>query len=69
MELLNPTVTVTNADGDFWLVRFQHEFDAHQRLDFTVQIRKQTQLPLIGVIQAAFSRLQEMIPEAYKQTP
>lgn len=54
MELLNPTVTITNADGDFWLVRFQHEFDAHQRLDFTVQIHKQRQLPVLEAIRTAF---------------
>lgn len=66
MELLNPTVTVTNAEGDFWLVRFQHEFDAHQRLDFTVQIYKQTDKPLPEVIRAAFARLDEMIPKDYR---
>lgn len=66
MELLNPTVTVTNAEGDFWLVRFQHEFDVHQRLDFTVQIRKQTQQPLQEVIRAAFARLLEIVPAAYR---
>lgn len=69
MELLNPTVTITNAEGDFWLVRFQHEFDAHQRLDFTVQIRKQTQQPVLGVIRLAFAQLQKMVPSDYQQTP
>ncbi len=69
MELLNPTITITNADGDFWLVRFQHEFDAHQRIDFTVQIHKQRQQPVLAVIQAAFARMGEMIPAEYKQTP
>ena len=66
MDLLNPTVTITNAEGDFWLVRFQHDFDAHQRLDFTVQIRKQTQQPLQEVIRAAFARLLEIVPAAYR---
>ena len=47
MELLQPTVTVTYAEGDFWLVRLEHNFDAHQRLDITVQIPKQTQKPLL----------------------
>lgn len=67
MELLNPTVTVTNAEGDLWLVRFQHEFDAHQRLDFSVTIRKQTDKPMLDVIRAAVARLQEMIPASYRE--
>jgi len=66
MELLNPTVTITNATNDFWLVRFQHEFDAHQKLDFTVQIRKQTDQPLVEVIRTAFARLLEMTPPDYR---
>lgn len=67
MELLNPTVTITNAEGDFWLVAFHHEFDAHQRLDFSVQIHKQRDKPLLEVIRAAFARLDEMIPKDYRE--
>lgn len=66
MELMNPTVTVTNAEGDFWLVAFHHEFDAHQRLDFSVQIHKQRDKPLLEVIRAAFLQLDEMIPAEYR---
>lgn len=66
MELLNPTVTVTNAAGDYWLLAFHHEFDAHQGLDFTVQIQKQTHAPLQELIRTAFARLQEMIPPDYR---
>jgi hypothetical protein len=66
MELLNPTITITNADGGFWLLAFHHEFDAHQRLDFTVQIHKQPNAPLQELIRTAFARLQEMIPPDYR---
>lgn len=66
MELLNPTITITNAEGDFWLVRFQHDFDAHQRLDFSVTIRKQREQPLQQVARLAWQRLAEMIPDEYR---
>ena len=66
MELLQPTVTVTYAEGDFWLVRLEHNFDAHQRLDITVQIPKQTQKPLLEVIRVAVARMWEMIPPDYR---
>lgn len=66
MELLNPTITITNASDGFWLVRFEHRFDEHQTMDITVQIKKMPDAPMMAVIRAALARLQEMIPPDYR---
>lgn len=66
MELLNPELTITNASGDFWLVRFKHRFDEHQVMDVSVQITKMPDAPVIEIIRAALARLQEMVPPDYR---
>ena len=66
MELIQPTITITNAEGDFWLVRIEHRFDAHQRLDITVQIRKMPTAPLHDVARAALARMDEMLRDKYR---
>lgn len=66
MELLNPELTITNAGGDFWLVRFKHRFDELQVMDVTVQIKKMPDAPVIAIIRAALARLQEMVPPDYR---
>ena len=66
MELLNPTITITNTDAGHFLVRYVHKFDEHQFLDFTVRILKAPNRSLDKLTQEAFSRLGEMIPKHYR---
>lgn len=66
MELLNPKLTITNASGEYWLVRFEHRFDEHQSMDITVQIKKMPDAPMMAVIRASLARLQEMLPPDYR---
>lgn len=66
MELLNPTITITNMEGDFWLVGFRHQFDEHQVMDVRVKIPKMRESSVLAVTQAALARLQEMLPPLYR---
>lgn len=48
MELMNPTLTVQNAEG-LWLVTMEHQLSDVERIDFTIKMPKQDQL--IGQLQ------------------
>lgn len=62
---LNPTITITNLEGEFWLVGFRHEFDAQQFMEISVKIQKMRDSSVLDVTRAALQRLQEMIPTLY----
>lgn len=63
MELLNPTMTVTNTDGEHWLVRMQHQFGDVERLDVTLLVPRsdqplaQVQQQLLRLLQARLSAM------------
>jgi len=40
MNIINPTITVQNTEGDRYLVRFQHTFGNQETLDCSVLIAK-----------------------------
>lgn len=65
---LNPTITITNLEGELWLVGFRHEFDDTQFMEIRVKIPKLRESSVLDVTRAALQRLQEMIPPLYLQT-
>lgn len=67
-RMLNPTITITNLEGEFWLVGFRHDFDDKQFMEIKVKIPKLLESSVLDVTRAALQRLQEMIPPLYRQT-
>ena len=60
MELLNPTMTVANAEGPHWLVSFEHHFGNGEHIVVTVKIGKSDHSLLI-IEQEAFDRAVELL--------
>lgn len=60
MELLNPTMTVTNAEGVHWLVSFEHNFGNGEHIILTVKVLKSSN-SLLEVEREAFDRATELL--------
>ena len=59
MNMLNPTITIQNTEGSYYLVRFQHDFGNNEALDCTVKIPKDNH-SLGAVSKLALGRLTEL---------
>ena len=68
MELLNPTITISNTDRGVYQVRFQHDFGNGEVLDITVQIPRQNHT-LGQVSLAALDRAVELARLITPQDP
>jgi hypothetical protein len=68
MNLLNPHITIDNAEDGFWLVGFRHQFDEHQVIDIRVTITKMPDQPVIEILRAALNRMNCMLPAEYRHT-
>jgi hypothetical protein len=60
MELLNPRMTIQNAEGHHWLMSFEHDFNEHEHISLTVRVSKSDR-PLIQVEKEAFERATEQL--------
>ena len=60
MELINPRVTIDNADGPHWLVSFEHDFGNGEHIVLTVKVLKSDH-PLVQVEKEAFDRATELL--------
>ncbi len=40
MQLLNPTMTIANAEGPHWLISFEHDFGGGEHIILTVKVLK-----------------------------
>ena len=60
MELLNPRLTVANAEGPHWLVSFEHDFGNDEHIVLTVKVSK-SEHSLVMVEQEAFDRATELL--------
>lgn len=65
-KVLNPVITITNLEGEQWLVGFRHEFDDLQVMDISVKIPKLREASVMDVTRTAMARLLEMIPAQYR---
>ena len=65
-KVLNPVITITNLEGEQWLVGFRHEFDDLQVMDISVKIPKLREASVMDVTRTAMARLLEMIPALYR---
>ena len=43
MELLQPRITLQNTDSSHWLVRLEHQWSTHERVDFQVLIPRSSE--------------------------
>jgi hypothetical protein len=41
MDAINPRITIQNAEGWNWLVRFEHDFENGETIDITVKVPKE----------------------------
>lgn len=58
--LINPTLTVANAEGPHWLVSFEHDFGGGEHIVLTVKVLKSDQ-SLPQVEKEAFDRATELL--------
>ncbi len=68
MELINPGMTVQNAEGPHWLVGFEHDFGNGEHISLTVKVLK-TNHPLIQVQREAFDRATELLQVISRAIP
>ena len=57
MELMNPKITIQNAQGPSWLVRMEHQMPEGQYLDVQMQVPKDAALTLGGLQQRLLGQL------------
>lgn len=60
MNLINPTMTIANAEGPHWLVSFAHNFGNGEHVVLSVKVLKSDQ-SLVHIEKEAFDRATELL--------
>lgn len=60
VKLLNPAMTLTNIEGEHWLVGFDHDFGGGEHISLTVRVSK-SRIPIQQIEREAFDRATELL--------
>ena len=61
MNLINPRLTVQNAEGSQWLLTFEHAWNEDERIEFTVKVPKNPPVPIGQVVDQAVTKAVELL--------